>query len=311
MAGPITTSTAARTQIVLAFAAVYVIWGSTYLAIRFALESLPPFLMAGVRFVVAGLILYTFQRIRNGTRPTAVQWRATFIIGALLIGVGNGAVVWAELKIPSGIAAILVAIMPCWMVLLDWLWQGNDRPSWQTAAGLLLGFAGLALLIVPGMRGDAGSLDLAGIGAVLVGSLCWAIGSVYSKRAPLPKPQLLATGMEMLCGGGLLLLLGLLVGEAGDVHLSTMTAKSLLALAYLTVFGSLIAFSAYVWLLHQVSAAHVSTYAYVNPLVAMLLGWALAGEAFTPTMAAAAAAIIAGVVVITISSRRETPAETA
>ncbi len=300
-----TGSKATRTQIVLAFAAVYIIWGSTYLAIRFALESLPPFLMAGVRFVVAGAILYIAQRVRSGTKPTFEQWRATFIIGGLLIAVGNGAVVWAELRIPSGIAAILVAVLPCWMVLLDWLWQGNERPDWRTTAGLLLGFAGLALLIVPGIRGDAGSLNIGGIAAVMVGSFCWAVGSVYSKRAPLPRPQLLATGMEMLCGGAILVVAGFLHGEASGLQWSAMTTRSLLALAYLTVFGSLIAFSAYVWLLHEVSAAHVSTYAYVNPLVAVLLGWALAGEAFTPTMAAAAAAIIAGVVVITLSSRRE------
>ncbi|MEO5510020.1 MAG: drug/metabolite exporter YedA [Longimicrobiales bacterium] len=297
-----------RTQLVLAFAAVYIIWGSTYLAIRFALETLPPFLMAGVRFVVAGLILYAVQRLRSGTRPTAAQWRATFIIGGLLITVGNGAVVWSELRIPSGIAAIVVAVMPCWMVLLDWLWERNDRPGWKTVVGLLLGFGGLALLIVPGIRGEAGSLDIHGIGAVMVGSICWAVGSIYSKRVSLPTPQLLATGMEMLCGGALLVLLGLVMGEASHVSFATMTMHSVLALAYLTVFGSLIAFSAYIWLLHRVSAAQVSTYAYVNPLVAVLLGWAMAHEALTPVMAAATAFIIAGVVLITLSNRSETEA---
>jgi drug/metabolite transporter (DMT)-like permease len=300
-----------RTQIVLAFAAIYIIWGSTYLAIRFAIETLPPFLMAGVRFLLAGLILYTVQRIRSGTRPTAPQWRYTFIIGTLLITVANGAVVWSELRIPSGIVAITVAVMPCWMVLLDWLWERNARPNWKTVAGLILGFGGLAILIIPGIRGEAGSLDIRAMGALMVGSICWSVGSTYSKRVSLPQPQLLATGMEMLCGGTLLVLLGLATGEAAHVNVASMTMHSVLAFAYLTVFGSLIAFSAYIWLLHQVSAAQVSTYAYVNPLVAVLLGWAMAHEEFTPPMAAAAALIIVGVVLITLANRSETGGEVA
>jgi drug/metabolite transporter (DMT)-like permease len=291
---------ATRTQILAAFGAVYIIWGSTYLAIRFALETMPPFLLAGVRYVVAGLIVYGFQRARGGVRPKPVHWRSALIVGALLILVGNGAVVWAELRIPSGIAALVVAISPCWMVLLDWLWDGNARPSVLTAAGLLLGFAGLALLIAPGVTGAAGGLDVPGLGAVVFGSLCWAVGSVYSKRAPLPRPQLLATGMEMLCGGVLLVVLGAAVGEVGSVELSAISLRSALALLYLIVFGSLIAFAAYVWLLQEVPAARVSTYAYVNPLVAVLLGWALAGEELTATKGAAAAVIIAGVIMITV-----------
>jgi drug/metabolite transporter (DMT)-like permease len=300
---------ASRTQIILAFVAVYIIWGSTYLAIRFALETLPPFLMAGVRFVVAGGILFGYQIARNPQRTTFAQWRAALIIGALLIGVANGAVVWSELHIPSGIAAILAAIMPCWMVLLDWLWLGSKRPSLYTTFGLLLGFGGLALLMLPGLRGTAGSIDLRGIAAISFGSICWAVGSTYSKRAPLPKPQGFATAMEMLCGGATLLIVGLVTGEARGFDLHAISARSLIAVTYLMIFGSLIAFSAYVWLLHKVSAAAVSTYAYINPLVAMLLGWALAGEAFTPTMAAASMLIVAGVFVTTVSSRTSADSE--
>ena len=305
MEGRHETGRSARTQIVLAFAAIYVIWGSTYLAILFAIETLPPFLMAGVRFVTAGIVLYIFQYFRTSERPTLVQWRSALVIGACLIGVGNGAVVWAEQRIPSGMAAMIVAVVPCWMVLFDWLWQGNKRPSLMTTSGLLLGFGGLAMLVLPGLRGTTGSLDLGGAGAIMCGSVTWAFGSIYSKRAPLPKAQLLATAMEMLCGGGLLVIAGALAGEVGALDVGSITARSLLAVLYLITFGSLIAFSAYVWLLHKVSAAQVSTYAYVNPLVAVLLGWLLAREKFTGMMAAACAAIIAGVVVTTLSARRE------
>src|SRR4051812_29893593 len=219
---------ASRTQIILAFVAVYIIWGSTYLGIRFALETLPPFLMAGVGFVVAGAIMYAYQISRNPQRTTFVQWRAAFIVGALLIGVGNGAVVWSELHIPSGIAAILAAAMPCWMVLLDWLWIGNKRPSLYTTFGLLLGFGGLALLMLPGLRGMAGSVDLRGIAAISCGSICWAVGSTYSKRAPLPRPQGFATSMEMLCGGAVLVIVGIATGETRGLSLHAMSGRSLL-----------------------------------------------------------------------------------
>jgi drug/metabolite transporter (DMT)-like permease len=299
------TGRTSHTQILLAFAAVYIIWGSTYLAIRFAIETLPPFLMAGVRFVAAGLILFVIQRARSREATTVAQWRSALIIGACLIGVGNGAVVWAELRIPSGMAAMVVAVAPCWMVLFDWLWHGNAKPTFMTMSGLLLGFGGLALLVIPGLRGTAGSLNLGGIGAIMFGTVCWTFGSIYSKRAPLPKAHLLATAMEMLCGGALLIIAGIGVGELHALDVSAISLRSVLAMLYLMVFGSLIAFTAYVWLLHKVSAAQVSTYAYVNPLVAVLLGWILAGEKFTPTMAAASAAIIAGVVIITLSSRRD------
>jgi drug/metabolite transporter (DMT)-like permease len=292
-----------RSQILLAFAAVYIIWGSTYLGIRYALETLPPFLMAGVRFVTAGLILFTFQKSRSSERTTVAQWRSALVIGACLVGVGNGAVVWAELRISSGMAAMVAAATPCWMVLFDWLWHGSKRPSLLATTGLLLGFGGLSMLILPGLRGTAGSLDVGGLGAVMFGSVCWAFGSIYSKRAPLPKAQLLATAMEMLCGGTVLVVAGLLVGEARGFDISAVTVRSWLALLYLMIFGSLIAFTAYVWLLHKVSAVQVSTYAYVNPLVAVLLGWAIAGEALTATMGAASAAIIAGVVITTVAGR--------
>ena len=302
---------ASRAQILLAFAAVYIIWGSTYLGIRFAIETLPPFLMAGARFMLAGAILFVFQRPRSGAKLTGRHWRSAAIIGFLLVMIGNGAVVWAEQAIPSGIAALVVAITPCWIVLIDWLWAKNEKPTLRTAAGLLLGFGGILLLIGPGLYSDGG-VNVPGVLAVTAGTMAWAAGSIYSRHAPLPEPQLLATGMEMLCGGALLVLLSFVVGEPGAFDIAAVSMRSWLAFFYLTIFGSLVAFSAYIWLLRVVEPALVSTYAYVNPLVAVALGWALAGEALSARMGLAAAVILAGVILITLrGAKKEEPGASA
>lgn len=295
--------TSPRTQILLAFTAVYIIWGSTYLAIRFAVATMPPFLMAGVRFLIAGAILYLWMRLRGGERPKLVHWRSAAIIGGLLLFGGNGGVSWAELQVPSGLAALLVAIVPLWMALLDWLRPGGVRPSVLTIVGLVIGFAGVALLASQAESSGTGP-HLVGILALLVATCCWAIGSLYARNAPLPRTQLLGTGMEMLAGGALLILVSTVTGEWGQLHLEAISLKSALALAFLIVFGSLIAFSAYVWLLHHVSAAAVSTYAYVNPVVAVFLGWAFASEPITPITLLSAAIIISAVALITVSRAR-------
>jgi drug/metabolite transporter (DMT)-like permease len=290
---------APRGKVIAAFAAVYIIWGSTYLAILFAIETLPPFLMAGVRFLVAGLLLFAWTASRDSRRPTRAQWKAALVIGGLLLLGGNGAVVWAEQTISSGVAALLVAGTPCWMVLLDWLWQGSARPGGRTVAGLVLGFGGIALLVGPAALAD-GTIDPVGAGVVLFGSLAWATGSIYSKSAPRPDRAMLSTAMQMLMGGSLLMIAGTITGEWSRVDIGAVSMKSALALAYLIVFGAIIGYSAYLWLLRVTSPARVSTYAYVNPVVAVLLGWALAGETFTPRMALAAAIIIVGVALITL-----------
>lgn len=288
-----------RARIVAAFAAVYIVWGSTYLAILYAIETLPPFLMAAVRFLIAGAILYAWSMARSPRRPTRPEWRAAAIIGACLLLGGNGAVVFAEQLVPSGIAALLVAITPCWMVLLDWKWNQSPRPGMRTVLGLLLGFGGIALLIGPDVfTGDG--LHPGGVAILMFGSIAWSTGSIYSKRAPAPPQALLSVGMQMLCGGTLLMIAALITGEFGRVEIDAISLRSILALLYLIVFGAIIGYSAYVWLLRVVSPARVSTYAYVNPIVAVLLGWAFAGEALTLRMGAAAAVIIAGVAMITI-----------
>lgn len=292
-----------RAKVVAAFAAVYVIWGSTYLAILFAIETLPPFLMAGARFITAGALLYAWSWPRRERAPTSSEWRAAAIIGGLLLMGGNGAVSWAEQYVPSSIAALLIAVTPLWIVLLDWLWHGARRPGPATALGLLLGFAGLVLLVGPAELLGAEGVYLPGALVLVAGSLCWSIGSIYSRRAPTPKGGMLGISMQMLCGGALLILLGTTVGEWSRLDLAAVSVRSALAVAYLTVFGSIIGYSAYMWLLQVVSPARVATYAYVNPVVAVLLGWALAGEALTMRMGVAAMVILSGVALIT-SARR-------
>ncbi len=301
--------TTTRGRVIAAFAAVYVIWGSTYLAIRFAIETLPPFLMAAVRFLVAGTLLYIWRRARGAPPPTPRQWRAAAIVGTLLLLGGNGAVVWAEQFVPSGIAALIVAVVPLWMVLLDWLGPRGARPPGLVLVGLAVGFAGVAVLIGPAalLRGASTRVNPIGAAALVLGSLAWATGSLYSRSAPLPPAPLLATGMQMLCGGVALLIAGVVTGEAAAVHASVISTRSALALLYLIVFGAIVGYSAYIWLLRNVPAAQVSTYAYVNPVVAVLLGWALAGETLTARTLLAAAIIVASVAVITAARPRARP----
>lgn len=289
---------APRSQILLAFAAVYVIWGSTYLAIRFAIETLPPLLMIGSRFLIAGLILYAAVRARGVPAPTRAGWLSASLIGVMLLACGTGVVVWAEERVASGIAALLVSVVPLWMVLIDWLRPGGRKPSRWVMAGVVVGLAGLWILADPLANG--GNRNLFVEGMLMLAALSWAAGSVYSKHAPLPESKFLTTAIEMLAGGSVLVLGGLAAGELGPFHPESVSTRSAFALLYLIVFGSLIAFSAYVWLLHAVSPALVSTYAFVNPIVAVFLGWALAGEPITLRTAIAAAIIIGGVALITI-----------
>lgn len=298
------TEQASRAKIVAAFAAVYIIWGSTYLGILFAIETLPPFLMAGTRFLVAGALLYAWAWRRREADPTPAQWRTAAIIGGLLLLGGNGAVSWAEQYVPSGIAALLIAVTPLWMVLLDWLWHGSARPGIRIVFGLLLGFAGLVLLVGPAEILGAGGVHVTGALVVVGGSLSWSVGSIYSRRATSAAGGMLGVGMQMLCGGALLLLLGTTTGEWGRLDPAGISLRSALAVAYLAIFGSIVGYTAYMWLLQAVSAARVATYAYVNPVVAVLLGWALAGEALTMRMGVAAAVIVAGVALITSARTR-------
>lgn len=292
-----------RGSVLTAYAAVYVVWGSTYLAIRYAIETLPPFLMAGIRFLVAGALLFLWARLRGAPRPSLANWKATLLIGALLLLGGNGAVVWAEQRVPSGITALLVATVPLWMVLIEWLRPGGRRPAARVALGVIAGMIGLLVLVGPGSLRGNGNVNVLGAAALMFGSLSWAVGSLWSKRVALPDSPSLATGMEMLAGGTLLLLAGMSTGELAALDLGGASLASLGALAYLVLFGSLVGFSAYVWLLKVEPPARVATYAYVNPVVAVLLGWLVAGERITGATLVAAAIII-GAVVLIVSGRK-------
>jgi drug/metabolite transporter (DMT)-like permease len=301
-----------RAPLLAAFAAVYLVWGSTYLAIRYAIETLPPFLMAGARFLFAGAVLAGWALLRGAERPTARQWGTTAIIGAFLLLGGNAAVVWAEQRVPSGLAALLVATVPLWMVLIDRLRPGGRHPGGRVLLGVALGLAGVALLVGRGEFAGGRGVDPAGAAALVAGSLSWALGSMYAKTAKLPASPLLATGMEMLCGGLLLLLAGSFTGEWSGLDLAQVSLRSWLALGYLVTFGSLIGFTAYVYVLGRSTPAMATTYAFVNPVVAVFLGWALAGEPVSARTALAAAIIVAAVVVITVvDSGRAAPREAA
>ncbi|HYE97929.1 MAG TPA: EamA family transporter [Planctomycetota bacterium] len=295
-----------RSKVLLAFAAVYVFWGSTYLAIKIALETLPPFLMAGSRFVAAGLVLMAFARIRGTPAPTARHWLSAAVVGGLLLLGGNGGVVWAQQTVPSGLAALIVASVPLLMAVLDALRPGGARPGPAAVLGLIGGFAGVALLVLSGGAGS-GQVNPAAAAALLGASLSWAVGSLLAKTLPLPAP-LLAIGMEMIAGGMLQILAGLGLGEAARLDLAAVSARSWSAVAYLVVFGSLGGFVSYVWLLGVRPAAQVATYAYVNPVIAVVLGWALAGEPLSGSALAAAVLIVGSVGLVTAAPPRPRPA---
>jgi drug/metabolite transporter (DMT)-like permease len=287
--------------VIAAFATVYVVWGSTYLAIRYAVETLPPFLMAGIRFTLAGAILALWSYWRDGARATPANWRAAAIAGGFLLLGGNGMVVWAEQRVPSGLTALLVATMPLWMVIVAWAKPGGQAPKIGVAAGILLGIAGLALLVGPSSISGS-SVDHVGAIVLTLAALSWAIGSLYSRTAPLPKNAIFATGLEMIAGGVLLVILGSLTGEWSRLDVSHASAASIAGFFYLVVFGSLIGFTAFAWLIRVSTPARVSTYAFVNPVVAVFLGWAIAHEPVTRMTVIATAVIVAAVALITLAS---------
>jgi drug/metabolite transporter (DMT)-like permease len=283
--------------VIAAFAAVYVIWGSTYLGIRYAVESIPPFLMAGTRNLAAGLLLYVFARARGGTAPTRIEWRDAAISGGLLLTIGNGGVTWAEQVIPSSVTALLVALTPLWMVLFDWLRPEGARPRPFVIAGLAVGFMGVALL-AHGQGSHPGPAYDWGIAALMAASMSWAFGSIFSRQARKPSSPLLGVAMQMITGGSLLLGLAVTRGEAAQFSFGQITLLSAGAWLYLTAFGSLVGYTCYVWLLHATTPARVATYAYVNPFIAVLLGCTIGHEAFSHELFVAGVLIIAAVVLI-------------
>ncbi len=296
-------------KLTLAFASVYFIWGSTYLAIRFTIETLPPFSMAAVRFFVAGAILYAFAR-RRAERPTGRHWLSATIVGTLLLGGGNGGVVWAIQWVPSGLTAVIIATVSLWMVLIDWLTGGSERPSNSLIAGLLCGLLGVGLLVGSDQVGAQSREGLLGALALLGAALAWASGSIYARRARLPASPWLTTAMQMLSGGTVLAIMAVLAGEPGQLDVARVSVKSAASLAYLILFGAVVAYSAYIWLLGVTTPARATTYAYVNPAVAVLLGWLLADEQIDVRTGLAMAMILSAVIVVTLRGgrrRRDVP----
>lgn len=283
--------------VLTAFTIVYFVWGSTYLGIRFAIETIPPFTMAAVRFLSAGVLLFAWSTLRGAGLPTWVQWRSALIIGVLLLVTGNGLLTWAEQFVASGVAALIVGTVPLWMVFLGALQKDGGRPGGAILFGLLLGLLGIATLVGPGGLGG-NPVDVPGALVILVAAFSWAVGSIYSKSAPQVSSTLQNVGMQMLLGGALLLLAGLGLGERLDPSL--VSARSAWALVYLSLAGGVVSYSAYVWLLKVSTPAKVSTYAYVNPVVAVFLGWALGGEALSPRVFLATAAVVSAVMLITL-----------
>lgn len=294
-------------SLVAAFAAIYFIWGSTFLVIKYAIETLPPFLMAGTRYLSAGLILWCFVRYKDRSPLTFKHWRGTIIIGILMLVGGNGLVTVAEQYIASGLAALLIATTPMWLVLFDWLFCRGTRPTTLTTVGIVVGLVGVYLLLGPSSIAGA-PVDTFGATLCLLACLFWAIGSLYSRHAGLPKSTLTSTAMQMLAGGAVMLVVGLALGEGSRVVWNAVSAKSLLSLAYLSIFGSIVALSAYSWLLKVTTAARVGTYAYVNPMVAIALGAIFANEPLSPRVLVAGAVILTAVVMITLAKARKTGA---
>jgi drug/metabolite transporter (DMT)-like permease len=299
--------TRAATLLLIAFAAVYIVWGSTYLAIRIGIESFPPLILAGIRHLTAGLILYPLIRWRTNVRPTTANWRAAVVVGFLLLFAGNGGVCWAEQTVPSGVAALLVATVSLWLVFVDWLRPGGHKPVPMVILGLLMGFAGMALLVGPAHLGGSQRVDPWGAAVLLFASLAWACGSIYAKHGGMPSSPMLGVAMQSLTGSVILLIAAFFAGEFHGFHFAAVSLRSWLALVYLIAFGSGIGFSAYLYILHNSTAARVGTYAFVNPVVALFLGWLIAGEPITLRTALAAAVILTAVILV-ISATQRSPA---
>lgn len=293
------TTAPARWRVILAYAAVYVIWGTTYLGIRFAIETVPPFLMGGTRFLAAGALLYGWTSLRGTAPPPRRSWGTALLSGAFLIAVAQGAVSWAEQYVNSGLAAVLAGTMPIWLLTFNWARPRGQRPNAVMITGVALGFAGVLILLAPWQTVDR-DVDLIGAAAVLLGVMSWTGGSLYTRTIRISPSHFQTTAMQMLCGGALLTLVGTVTGDWTRVSPGDVSLLSALALAYLVVVGSIVALTAYTWLLGVSAPSRVSTYAYVNPVVAVFLGWLLAGETLTPRMALGVVVIVSAVVLVTM-----------
>ncbi len=291
----------------LAFTAIYLIWGSTFLATRFAVVTIPSFFVAGTRFFVAGLILFAIGRVKYREKLTWQNWRAAACMGALFFLICHGGVAWAAKHVPSGISALLMSSISLWTGLIEWVRRSETRPNKLVAISLGVGFLGIATLVVRPEVLAGSQVGSMGALVVVVGAFSWALGTVFTRKVDLPSSTVVSAGMQMICGGGLLLLTGVLTGQAAHLSLAGLNSTSLISMLFLTLIGSLVGFTCYVWLLGVASPTLVATYAYVNPIVAVFLGWALAGERLTARSMIASLVVLLSVAMI-ISSRKTPPA---
>ncbi len=287
-----------KSKIWLALIALYLVWGSTYFGIKVAIETIPPFFHSGVRFLISGIILVAWQRAAGQQMPTRKQWISSAIIGSLLLLGGNGLVSWAEQFIPSGIAALIIASVPLFLVVAEAIRPNGVKPNWQSIVGLLIGFIGIYVLINPAEAGAGTGLNIYGVAALLSACLLWATGSVYSKSADLPKSSLMSTGAQMLMGSIGLFIVSLATGELNGWNPAEVSTRSMIGLGYLITIGSIIGFGSYTWLLQNAPISLVATYAYVNPVVAILVGVWLGNETLEPRIGLATAIIIGSVIFI-------------
>ena len=297
-----------KLKIWIALLIVYIFWGGTYLFIHFAVETIPPFFMAGSRFLLAGAILYVWRRLAGDPAPTRGQWVRASAVGLLLLLGGNGLLSLAEQHVASGISSLIIGSVPLWMTAMEALRPGGARPNWLGVVGLVIGFGGISLLVAPSLTGEASiNAPLLGVITLLCGAFFWSLGSIYSRIAHLPESTLLTTGMEMLAGGVGLYLAGTFTGEWRQLVLSHISAISWYSMIYLVLLGSMTGYTAYAWVLRAAPVSLVSTYAYVNPLVAILLGSLFAQETLTLHVLVSAAIIIGSVVLINLSRRTTSP----
>lgn len=288
-----------KTKLWTALLSLYIVWGSTYLAIRFAVETIPPFMHASIRFLISGVILLLWRRAAGDSMPTASNWKSTAIVGTFLLLGGNGLVALAEKNIPSGIAALVISTSPFWLVLFESLRAGGTKPNWQSILGLVIGFGGVFLLIGPSeITGSEQQFNTVSVILLLIAPFLWSLGSIYARGADMPKSTLMSTGMQMLTGSVSLFIVSVLTGELSGFSFADVSARSWWGLIYLITFGSLVGFVSYGWLLHNAPVSLTSTYAYVNPVVAVFLGWLLANEELNARIGIASAIIIGSVIFI-------------
>jgi drug/metabolite transporter (DMT)-like permease len=300
-------SAPSRGALILAFAVIYLVWGSTYLGIRVAVATMPPFLMAGMRFAIAGGLMFSFLKLRGAAWPTLQEWKHQSIVGVFLLLGGNAVVSWSEQRTPSGITSLILGTSPLFMVILDWIRPGGKRPTLGLMLGVAVGIAGIVLLLGPNAIPPGYRPPTLNLIALFGSSLSWWVGSLYSKHGAKDTPRLMASAMQMVSGSIFMLLTGILLGEGSALHLSSISLQSWGAFSYLVIVGSVVAFPVYVWLLEHSTPAKVSTYAYVNPVVAVILGWAILGEPMNLRIVLAAAVIIGAVAIITVARARPQP----